>query len=94
MNINFGQPYWLNGEIVEFTPGDSYPDLQWHMDPEFEEIEILKGEGWHFQYKGGIPYRLKQGMVFDVEQGEYHRLIEGEGTLSCRIISKCQIKKI
>ena len=94
MEINFGEPYWINGEIVELSPGDNIPDLTWHCDSEFEEVEILKGEGWHFQWKGGMPYLLKQGMVFDIEQGEYHRLIEGIGTLKCRITTKCQIKKI
>jgi hypothetical protein len=40
-----------------------------------------------------MPYHLQKGMVFDIPEGEYHRLIKGYNILKCRIVKKCQIKK-
>ena len=93
MEITFGKPYWEDGDIREFDPSRDDAEFIWHRDKEEREIEVLEGEGWQFQYENCMPYHLQKGMVFDIPEGEYHRLIKGYNILKCRIVKKCQIKK-
>tara|TARA_Y100001937_G_scaffold64192_1_gene87862 strand:+ start:1004 stop:1285 length:282 start_codon:yes stop_codon:yes gene_type:complete len=92
VEITFGKPYWEDGDIREFDPNRDDAEFVWHRDMEDREIEVLEGEGWQFQYENCIPYHLQKGMVFDIPEGEYHRLIKGYNILKCRIVKKCQIK--
>ena len=85
MEITFDKPYWEDGEIREFDPSHDDAEYVWHRDPEDREVEILAGEGWHFQVRECIPWLLKVGMVFDIKENEYHRLIKGVAPLKCRI---------
>lgn len=86
--ITFGKdfPFTAEGEIREFHVTREDKEYVWHCDAEDREIEILDGEGWQFQYENCLPYHLKAGMIFDVPQGEYHRLIRGYNNLTCRVI--------
>lgn len=86
--ITFGKdfPFTAEGEIREFHVTREDKEYIWHCDAENREIEVLDGEGWQFQYENCLPYHLKVGMIFDVPQGEYHRLIKGYNNLTCRVI--------
>ena len=86
--ITFGKdfPFTAEGEIREFHVAREDKESVWHCDAEDREIEVLNGEGWQFQYENCLPYHLKVGMIFDVPQGEYHRLIKGYNNLTCRVI--------
>ncbi len=86
MDLTFGRPYWEDGEIRTFDPSVNDAEYVWHKDLEDREIEILEGEGWQFQLEKCLPWLLKKGMVFDVKQHEYHRLIKGVTPLKCRVI--------
>ena len=86
--LNEKEGYVLR-EFSHDTPSFEYV---WHRDMEDREIEVLDGEGWQFQYENCMPYHLQKGMVFDIPEGEYHRLIKGYNILKCRIVRKCQIK--
>ena len=85
MEITFGRPYWEDGDIREFDPNKDDAEFVWHRDMECREIEILDGEGWQFQIEKCLPWLLTKGMVFDIQKGEYHRLIKGVTPLRCRI---------
>lgn len=86
VDLTFGRPYWEDGEIRTFDPSVNDAEYVWHKDLEDREIEILEGEGWQFQLERCLPWLLKKGMVFDVKQHEYHRLIKGVTPLKCRVI--------
>ena len=88
--ITFGKdfPFVEEGEIREFFVDREDEEYVWHCDNEHREIEVINGEGWQFQYENCLPYHLKPGMIFDVPQGEYHRLIKGYNNLTCRVIKK------
>lgn len=85
VEITFGKPYWEDGDVREFDPNRADAEYVWHQDAEDREIEILEGEGWQFQVDKCLPWLLKEGMVFDIKKGEYHRLIKGVTPLKCRI---------
>lgn len=87
MDLTFGKkPYWEDGEVRTFDPTVEDAEYVWHRDFENREIEILEGEGWQFQLERCLPWLLKKGMVFDIKQYEYHRLIKGVTPLKCRVI--------
>ena len=86
MDLTFGKPYWEDGEIRTFFPEIDDAEYVWHRDAEDREIEVLEGEGWQFQVENCLPWLLKKGMVFDISEGEYHRLIRGVTPLKCRVI--------
>lgn len=85
MEITFGKPYWEDGVIRWFDPHKHDAEYVWHRDMEDREIEVLEGEGWQFQIENCLPWLLKKGMVFDIKQKEYHRLIKGVTPLKCRV---------
>ena len=87
VDLTFGKkPYWEDGEVRTFDPTVEDAEYVWHRDFENREIEILEGEGWQFQLERCLPWLLKKGMVFDIKQYEYHRLIKGVTPLKCRVI--------
>ena len=88
--ITFGKDFAFveEGEIREFFVDRDDEEYVWHCDNERREIEVINGEGWQFQYENCLPYHLQPGMIFDVPQGEYHRLIKGYNNLTCRVIKK------
>tara|TARA_B100001093_G_scaffold42687_1_gene36249 strand:+ start:223 stop:513 length:291 start_codon:yes stop_codon:yes gene_type:complete len=85
VEITFGKPYWEDGIIRWFDPHKHDDEFVWHRDMEDREIEILEGEGWQFQIENCLPWLLTKGMVFDIKQKEYHRLIKGVTPLKCRV---------
>ena len=85
VDLTFGRPYWEDGDIREFDPNLADAEFVRHRDAETREIEVLEGEGWQFQIDKCLPWLLKEGMVFDIKKGEYHRLIKGVTPLKCRI---------
>ena len=87
-NFPFLSEYEMGGEIRTFHVNIDDDEFVWHRDEENREIEILEGEGWQFQYQNCLPCLLRKGMIFDIPEGEYHRLIKGYNTLKVRIIRK------
>jgi hypothetical protein len=85
VDLIFGKPYWEEGHIRTFDPTQEDAEFVWHRDAETREIEVLEGEGWQFQVDKCLPWLLKKGMVFDIQKGEYHRLIKGVTPLKCRV---------
>lgn len=78
----------IGGVIRTFYPTKDDSEYVWHRDREDREIEVLEGEGWQFQYDGCLPYLLEEGMIFEINKDEYHRLIRGVTPLKCRVIFK------
>ena len=79
-------PFVEEGEIREFLLDRDDSEYVWHRDKEDREIEVIKGQGWQFQWENCLPYLLKEGMIFNIKRGEFHRLIKGKTKLICRVI--------
>ena len=79
-------PFVEKGEIREFLVDRDDKEYVWHRDKQDREIEVIKGQGWQFQWENCLPYLLTEGMIFTIKEGEYHRLIKGKTKLICRVI--------
>lgn len=78
-------PYIDNDNVRTFDVTKPNEDYVWHRDKEDRIIEILEGEGWQLQFENTLPFLLKPGMLFEIIEGEYHRLLKGATDLKIRI---------
>jgi hypothetical protein len=46
---------------------------------------VIEGDGWQFQPENCLPLLLEPGIRFNIEKGEYHRLIKGVNNLKVKI---------
>ena len=51
-------------------------------------MEVISGVGWKFQRDNAFPIQLREGDVFSISAGQYHRLIKGKTDLRIRIHEK------
>ena len=84
--VTFGKPYIDDGNIRTFDVTKPSEDYVWHRDKEDRIIEVLSGEGWQLQFQNCLPFLLKEGMKFEIPEGEFHRLLKGYNNLVIRII--------
>ena len=60
-------------------------DLVWHRDKEDRTVEIIKGNGWMFQYDNELPFEMIDGSYINIEKCSWHRVIKGHGDLIIKI---------
>lgn len=71
--------------IRTFSVNEDDAHYVWHRDNEDRLIEVLKGDGWQFQWEGCLPWLLVPGMKQQIRANEYHRIIKGANDLVIRI---------
>jgi quercetin dioxygenase-like cupin family protein len=71
--------------IREFNENIDPIELMWHRDLQDRTVEVLKGEGWHFQRDNELPVELKEGVCIFINAKEWHRVIKGNNTLKIKI---------
>lgn len=83
------KPYY---EIVKgdtrfrlITENSESEELVWHRDRRDRVVEIVKSNGWKFQFDNQLPINLKEGDSLTIPKGHYHRVIKGSGDLIIRI---------
>ena len=74
-----------NYYLREFDSNIDHEDLKWHFDEEFRKVEVVKSNGWKFQYDNQMPIILEVGDILDIEPFEYHRCIKGDDNLIVKI---------
>jgi hypothetical protein len=79
------QDYMISVDSFVRTFSEDIPteELVWHRDYRSRRIEVLENDGWQIQFENTIPSVLTD-RVF-VKQGEYHRIIKGNGRLVIKI---------
>jgi hypothetical protein len=74
--------------IREFTANTDPMSLIWHEDQEDRIVEVIKGNGWQFQFDEDVPFEMVTGDRIDIPKGFLHRVIKGKGNLRIRIIKE------
>tara|TARA_B100000902_G_C26524724_1_gene534967 strand:+ start:249 stop:515 length:267 start_codon:yes stop_codon:yes gene_type:complete len=82
---SIGRPYKDIGVVRIFYSDVKSNELVWHRDKEDRKITVVEGEGWQFQFNGSLPFELKKGQIFDIQEGLYHRVIKGKTNLVLKI---------
>jgi hypothetical protein len=89
VEITSGKPYFdervdkYNFRTFSIDAEDSH--YVWHRDQEYRQIEVMRGNGWQFQWENALPWLLVPGQKFRIDPGEYHRIIKGVDDLVIRI---------
>lgn len=74
--------------IRKFSKSVNASDLVWHRDRENRIVEVISGNGWHFQSDDCLPVLLEKGTRVSIPAGEYHRVIKGKDDLVIKIIKE------
>ena len=69
--------------IREFDENIDPIELLWHRDDESRIVEIIGKTDWQLQLDNQLPTSLNSHIF--IPRHEYHRVIEGTGTLRLKI---------
>ncbi len=81
-------PYFDKDNIRIFSKDVDPMSLIWHEDQEDRTIEVIKGNGWKFQFDEELPFELIENSSFNIPRGYLHRVIKGYDKLKIKIIKK------
>ena len=70
-----------NTLLREFKNDVPSEELIWHRDRSDRIVEVISGFGWKFQRDNRLPVSLREGDVFKIPAGQYHRLLKGKTDL-------------
>lgn len=71
--------------IREFDATLDSDELVWHRDEKNRHFAVLDGEDWWFQEDDKMPVELLKGKIYEIEKGEYHRLLKGTDATDLKI---------
>jgi quercetin dioxygenase-like cupin family protein len=81
----YRQEHFGNTIIREFDLDINPLELVWHRDKRDRTIEVLEGEGWHFQLDNELPLELQKKDVIFIPKQKYHRVLKGKTDLLIKI---------
>jgi hypothetical protein len=68
-----------------FSKDINESELKWHFDNEDREVTFLHESDWSFQMDNKLPIKITKGLVINIPEGEFHRVIKGTGDLKVKI---------
>lgn len=84
-NLPFREVISSTHSVRTFPSTTKEEDLKWHFDNEDREITFLHNTDWKFQMDNELPIDIHEGMVINIPEGEYHRIIKGTGDLKVKV---------
>lgn len=81
-----------NTLLREFKNNVPSEELIWHRDRSDRIVEVISGFGWKFQRDNRLPVSLREGDVFKIPAGQYHRLLKGKTDLVVKIFEQKEEK--
>ena len=81
-----------NTLLREFKNDVPSEELIWHRDRSDRIVEVISGFGWKFQRDNRLPVSLREGDVFKIPAGQYHRLLKGKTDLVVKIFEQKEEK--
>lgn len=85
MNLPFVSCETKNGFIRTFFSDTCSSSLVWHRDKQDRTVTVLNGEGWFFQFEDQLPFELKKGMTFFIENNTFHRILKAEDSTNIEV---------
>lgn len=71
--------------VRTFRHNTNENDLKWHFDNEDREVTFLHDSNWKFQIDNSLPINIHEGLTVFIPEGEYHRILKGNGDLKVRV---------
>ena len=60
-------------------------ELKWHFDEQDRIVVCEHDTDWLIQYDNQLPQQIIKNKEFFIPEGEYHRIIKGNGDLVVKI---------
>ncbi len=79
-------PYDDFERIRFFSKNVDEMDLVWHRDHEDRRFMVLRGTAWKLQKDNEEPVIMEHGVVYEIKEMEYHRIIKGYGNLIVKFL--------
>jgi len=78
------------GDIYQRTFSQNINDseLKWHFDNEDRIVTCEHDTNWSFQMDNELPVKIQKNKSIFIREGEYHRIIKGDGNLILKISKK------
>jgi hypothetical protein len=78
------------GDIYQRTFSQNINDseLKWHFDNEDRIVVCEHDTNWLFQMDNELPVKIQKNKSIFIKEGEYHRIIKGDGDLILKINKK------
>ena len=75
-----------NVKVRTFSNTTNSDEFKWHRDREDRIVEVLESKNWYLQMDNEIPKKLIKSKKYYIPEGEYHRVINGDGNLVVKIV--------
>ena len=60
-------------------------ELKWHFDEEDRIVICEEDTDWLFQMDNQLPTKIDRNTPIFIPEGEYHRIIKGNGDLTLKV---------
>lgn len=74
-----------NSIYRKFYSKEDPDNLTWHCDDLSRSVLVISSGGWKIQFDNKLPYPLKDGNVYHIPKGTWHRVIAGSEDLLLKI---------
>lgn len=68
-----------------FSKSTNESELKWHFDQEDRIVVCEHDTNWLFQMDNELPIKIEKNKSIFIPEGEYHRIIKGDGDLIVKI---------
>jgi hypothetical protein len=72
----------------KFSKDVNESELKWHFDNEDRVVVCEHETNWLFQMDNKLPIKIEKNKSIYIPEGEYHRIIKGDGDLILKINKK------
>ena len=83
--LPFSEHFKEGSYLRTFSSDLSEEDLKWHWDQEDRIVVCEHDTNWMFQRDNELPHRFEKDTYIFIPEGQYHRIIKGEGDLTLKV---------
>lgn len=83
--LPFSEHLSMGFHIRTFSSNINEMELKWHFDQEDRIVVCEQKTDWMFQMDNELPYTIKQNTPIFIPEGQYHRVIKGNGDLTLKV---------
>ena len=83
--LPFSEKIENNLYVRTFSSDLSEMELKWHFDEEDRMVICEHDTNWMFQMDNQLPIKIEKNTEIFIPEGEYHRLIKGDGDLTVKV---------
>jgi hypothetical protein len=84
-NLPFRENMTDGYNVRTFSSTLDEDELKWHFDEEDRIVVCEHETDWQIQIDNKLPTRIEKDKKYFIPEGEYHRIIKGNGDLIVKV---------